>query len=205
MTNTYKRHFKHFEKAVKEKIVEQSSSEEHRESLSIPFLAWEHNYQQTRWKRAVVVLRNASNANKHEADKSILNATKIIYETFVDVGEIVVLNLFSLKTRNAKEIEKKYIEYGKSKEKIGMVGECKINTNIVNETLKGSNYCICAWGNETNMNKEIFNEAIDNFWNLYSNLKIKPSCFRKTQKGNDKFPHHASLWTKTDRFIRINK
>jgi len=168
------------------------------------YLPYKKNISDTsRTKRAAIVLKNPSSADATKADKTIRTAAKVIYETFSDISSLEVLNLFSYRATETKDLQNTF-DACHNKTTIGMLGHCCENTAHFKRILTAIDYCICAWGGPSNINRDLYIEAINAFWNLcIPATSNQPEFYRKSEKGSRLYPFHACCWPYNDDFTPI--
>lgn len=185
------RQVSHFEK-IDTKLIKADFSDDmkYRYRLILPFF-----YEQSRTKRASIILKNPSSADIYRADKTVQTAAKTIYSAFEDVKEVEILNIFAIRGTLPTDVMDAH------NKGIDIIG-AKNDENIA-DALQNSDYLIIAWGGSAPINKKIYDTRINEIHNIIKNNNPKSGTYRKAEKGSNNYPFHACYWPINENFIKL--
>lgn len=185
------RQISHFEKVDIAKITpEFSDDKKYRYKLTMPFYP-----EPWRDKRATIILKNPSSADGYKADKTVYNATKMIYRSFPDVAVVEVLNLFALRGTFPTDV---MVAHNSGEDIVG-----ERNDQAIDETLALSHYVVLAWGGAAPIRKSIYDNRINEAHELLKKHLVHVEVKRKAEKGSDRYPFHACYWPESVAFQEI--
>jgi len=137
-------------------------------------------------KHLSIILKNPSSADEFKADKTIATAQRYIYEHFLDVASLSVLNIFAYRATLAKDIATLLREKGA----LSAIGE--ENDAYIKDRCAKADFVLVAWGGSSGINQKAYTKRVDEVFGLLKGLK-KP-IFRNPKKGSELFPFHACYW-----------
>lgn len=182
------RQINHFEKIDLTRIIAEFSEDMvYRYRLKLPFFC-----DDSRSKSAAIILKNPSSADALKADKTIQTAAKTIYSAFPDVAELEILNIFAIRGTLPSDVMD---SYDKGVDIIGPE-----NNKAFEEVIKKSDYIITAWGGASPIKKSIYDARIAQVFEIIDKCSARNKIYRKSEKGNDKYPFHACYWPINDEF-----
>lgn len=151
----------------------------YRFSLSIPFRS------QSNKRRALVILKNPSEADKDKSDHTINNVLKFCKKRY---GHVYIMNLFPNYSTDPKGV-KVFIssdEFRTSMEK---------NICVLNTMIPKADDIIIAWGGNSIGNKTEYDKAIKAVLNAIGEEKRIPLAVKiKSSLLKRKYPWHAQVW-----------
>ena len=147
--------------------------------------------ESNRVKTIVVILKNPSSADEKKADNTIRRVEEYVYSNFSDVKTIYIVNLFAIRATDAKDVAKLCKEKGMS-----YINGPK-NDEYHKQIIALADYIITAWGGNSTIPKECYNQKIMQELELIkSNKKDNVGLFRvNADKGSSFYPFHACFWS----------
>ncbi len=140
-----------------------------------------------------VILKNPSSANEKMADNTIRRVESYVYKNFKNVKYLNILNIFSYRATDPKDVKLALNKYGLSY----IVGP--ENDKYILELLKESDYIIKAWGRNSGINKKYYdfrinevNNIINKIINNYNNIPVYR--VNGNGRGSPYYPFHACFW-----------
>lgn len=144
-------------------------------------------YASTRSKKAVVILKNPSAANKLAADSTIRKVETFIYRHLDDVLEVSILNIFGLRATDAIDLNTEFEIFGP----LGVIGP--ENDRTIQSVSASADYVIVAWGNRSGINKELYEDRIRQVKNML-NSKETYKIFEVKGSQRTEQPLHGMMW-----------
>lgn len=141
-------------------------------------------------KILTIVMKNPSSADEKAADKTIRNVQTYVYKHFKDVLTVNILNLFSIRATDAKEVDCLY----KQNDEDYVNGSQ--NDKYIKQSIKEADYIIIAWGGRSSINRKLYDKRIDTVKSFIKNNKEgNTKIYRvNTEKGSDLYPFHPTYW-----------
>lgn len=140
-----------------------------------------------REKNAVVILKNPSAADEFMADATIRKVETFIYHRFDDVKMLYILNIFAYRASDSADLNDAFLKGGPM-EVIGVE-----NDYVIKQTLAGCDYGIIAWGNRSNIDKDLYEERVYRVKQIIQQFPLQ-HFFHVSGRMSTKFPLHGLMW-----------
>jgi hypothetical protein len=142
---------------------------------------------QSRFNTATVILKNPSAADEGKADATIRRVETFIYYKFTDVRILNVLNIFAFRATEPQDLVEAFIKGGA----MNVIGE--ENDRFIDSTVKESDYVILAWGNNSGINKDLYEERIFRVKQILNGVP-QQKLFHISGMTKTKHPLHGLMW-----------
>ena len=137
------------------------------------------------------MLKNPSSADENAADNTIRRVQTYVFDNFKDVLTINILNLYSIRATDAKEVATIFKAHGREV----IIGST--NDEVIVEAVSEADYIITAWGGTGGIDRKEYDRRIDEVRELIGNNKRSgvPSFRVNTARGSEQYPFHACYWS----------
>ena len=138
-------------------------------------------------KSIAVIMKNPSAADEKKADATIRKVETFVYNRFLDVRQLHILNIFAFRATEPADLNQAF-DVGDAMEVIGTE-----NDRIIRNTLAEMDYIILAWGNTSGIDKTMYEERIYRVKMMMEEVS-RHKIFTITGRTKTKHPLHGLMW-----------
>ena len=122
-----------------------------------------------------VILKNPSSASEQSSDKMVRTVCEMVWRRYPEIGSVVILNLFALRSTDSREVGEAIRQQGI----YYAVGSD--NDLVIAETLSTSQAVIIAWGGPAGIHRTPYQERIQQCTRLLATSRLP--VFRNNRSG----------------------
>lgn len=138
-------------------------------------------------KAVAVIMKNPSSADEKMADATIRKVETFVYNNFLDVRYLHILNIFAFRATSPGDLNQAYKQSGM----MSVKGE--ENETYISKMTEKCDYLIIGWGNNSGIERQLYNGVVSSVSKLLNN-KAKKKCYCVAGGVETKEPLHGLMW-----------
>jgi len=138
-------------------------------------------------KAVAVIMKNPSSADEKMADATIRKVETFVFNNFLDVKYLHILNIFAFRATSPGDLNQAYKQSGM------MAVKGEENETYISKMTEKCDYLIIGWGSNSGIERQLYNGVVSSVSKLLNN-KANKKCYCVAGGVATKEPLHGLMW-----------